>query len=155
MDSRPRTPDPDNCESLGAPVHGKRHITAFRDSLTVLANLRPGANASRTGSIMSNSSGNPAASAQYFQIQSTLQHHETVEGLIVDRLQVGADFICSWLHQQQLERMWCTSHAEQGVILKQRHDRFICCPQDLSCRRDVFFDAVCSLNVKVSAKPCI
>lgn len=64
--------------------------------------------------------------------------------------ELKADMMCSWLHQQQLERMWSTNGLEEGVIIKKAKDEYKCAPEDLRSRPNGVFDAVKKLNVKVT-----
>ncbi|EXJ85841.1 hypothetical protein A1O1_06210 [Capronia coronata CBS 617.96] len=58
------------------------------------------------------------------------------------------DMMCTWLHQQQLEKMWSTNGLEEGVVIKKARDEYKCAPEDLRSRSDGVFDAVRKLNVK-------
>ncbi|KAL9109672.1 MAG: hypothetical protein Q9227_005710 [Pyrenula ochraceoflavens] len=58
------------------------------------------------------------------------------------------DVMVTYLHQQQLIRMWGSEQLEEGVILKRAKDDFVCCPADLANVEGGFYDAVRALNVK-------
>ena len=67
-----------------------------------------------------------------------------------DIIEIKADVMVNWLHQQQLERMWSCEEPGEGVILKKSRDAFTSCPYELQAVRDDLFDAVRRLNVRVS-----
>jgi hypothetical protein len=69
---------------------------------------------------------------------------------LADLVELKADVMCNWLHQQQIEKMWSGSGRGEGVMLKKARDDYMCCPKDLQVERDGLFDAVMKLNVKVS-----
>ena len=54
----------------------------------------------------------------------------------------------TYLHQQQLIRLWASEQLEEGVVLKRGKEDFICCPPDLANAEGGYFDAVRALNVK-------
>ena len=64
-------------------------------------------------------------------------------------MEIKADVMVNWLHQQQLERMWTNGGQGEGVILKKNRDNFTSCPQELQHYRGDLFDAVQKLNVRV------
>ena len=64
-------------------------------------------------------------------------------------MEIKADVMVNWLHQQQLERMWTNGAMGEGVVLKKSRDSYTSCPADLSTYQDDLFDAVCKLNVRV------
>jgi hypothetical protein len=53
-----------------------------------------------------------------------------------------------WSTISGLNRPSCTGDEDEGVVVKQRRDKFVCCPPDLQ-RPGGFFEAVQALNVKV------
>lgn len=67
-----------------------------------------------------------------------------------DVLEIKCDVMVNWLHQQQLESMWTSCGAGEGVVLKKIKDRYTACPSDLAETRGDLFDAVRALNVKVA-----
>lgn len=65
-------------------------------------------------------------------------------------LHIKADVMVSWLHQQQVEKLWSTSLPGEGVILKKARDSFTCCPPSLRNEENGLFDYVAAMNVRVS-----
>lgn len=65
-------------------------------------------------------------------------------------LDVKADVMVSWLHQQQLEKLWAFGIPSEGVVLKKARDNFTCCPATLRDEANGFFDNVVAMNVRVS-----
>jgi hypothetical protein len=41
---------------------------------------------------------------------------------------IKADVMVSWLHQQQLERLWSANMSGEGVVLKKARDNFTSSP---------------------------
>jgi hypothetical protein len=68
-------------------------------------------------------------------------------------LDIKADVMVSWLHQQQVEKLWSTSLPGEGVVLKKGRDNFTCCPLSLRNEGNGLFDQIAALNVKVCIKP--
>ena len=66
-----------------------------------------------------------------------------------DIMEIKADVMVNWLHQQQMERMWTNGAIGEGVVLKKSRDAYTSCPAELSTYQEDFFDAVCKLNVRV------
>ena len=66
-----------------------------------------------------------------------------------DIMEIKADVMVNWLHQQQMERMWSNGAVGEGVMLKKSRDAYTSCPAELSTYQDDFFDAVRKLNVRV------
>lgn len=64
-------------------------------------------------------------------------------------MEIKADVMVNWLHQQQLERMWTNGGVGEGVVLKKGRDAYTACPAELSNHRGDLFDAVTRLNVRV------
>lgn len=58
------------------------------------------------------------------------------------------DVMVNHIWSQQAQLLWYTGDEDEGVIVKQRRDKFVCCPPDLQ-RSGGFFDAIQALNVKV------
>jgi hypothetical protein len=58
------------------------------------------------------------------------------------------DVMVNHIWSQQAQLLWYTGDEDEGVVVKQRRDKFVCCPPDLQ-RSGGFFDAVQALNVKV------
>jgi hypothetical protein len=65
-------------------------------------------------------------------------------------LDVKADVMVSWLHQQQAEKMWIRANPSEGVVLKKTRGRFTCCPEGLRNDPLGFFDQIVAMNVRVS-----
>lgn len=63
-------------------------------------------------------------------------------------LDIKSDVMVTWLHSQQLERMWGHENDNEGVVLKKQRGDFTCSPATL--RGSIFFDQVMAMNVKVS-----
>jgi hypothetical protein len=66
-----------------------------------------------------------------------------------DLKDLKTDMMCSWLYQQQMERMWTTNGLEEGVFLRKARDDYKCAPEDLASKPGGIYDAVRRLNVKV------
>lgn len=66
-----------------------------------------------------------------------------------DIMEIKADVMVNWLHQQQLERMWTNGGLGEGVVLKKGRDTYTSCPGELSDHQGDLFDAVSRLNVRV------
>jgi hypothetical protein len=64
-------------------------------------------------------------------------------------LDIKCDVMVSWLHQQQLERLWGNGCHGEGVVLKKSRERYTAHPDFLKTERGGFFDQVVALNVKV------
>jgi hypothetical protein len=64
-------------------------------------------------------------------------------------LDIKCDVMVSWLHQQQLERLWGNGGHGEGVVLKKSRERYTACPDFLKRERGGFFDQIVALNVKV------
>lgn len=60
------------------------------------------------------------------------------------------EVMVSWLHQQQLERLWYEGTDEEGIILKKSKGIYACCPEQIGQGNQEFNKAVEALNVKVS-----
>lgn len=61
------------------------------------------------------------------------------------------EIMVSWLHQQQIERTWFDSRAnDEGVVLKKSKGEYACCPENLADEPEGFCKAVELLNVRVS-----
>ncbi|ESZ96506.1 hypothetical protein SBOR_3128 [Sclerotinia borealis F-4128] len=54
----------------------------------------------------------------------------------------------SWLHQQQMEKMWITGGPGEGIILKKAKGDFTCCPDSLKTDPSRIFDHIVAMNVK-------
>jgi hypothetical protein len=72
------------------------------------------------------------------------------------------ELMVSWLHQQQMEKIWSGSDAiDEGVVLKKAKGDYACCPESLHNEPEGFRRAVELLNVRVRlhyiwrrSKPC-
>ncbi|CAG8974821.1 hypothetical protein HYALB_00000435 [Hymenoscyphus albidus] len=62
-------------------------------------------------------------------------------------LDVKADVMVNWLHEQQMEKSWCSGGPGEGVVLKKRRDNFTCAPENLSTDSR-FYDMVVAMNVR-------
>ncbi|KAG0651997.1 hypothetical protein D0Z07_1157 [Hyphodiscus hymeniophilus] len=63
-------------------------------------------------------------------------------------LDIKADVMVNWLHQQQGEKMWSTGLPGEGVVLKKGRDSFTCCPRSLKSQENSIFDYVAAMNVR-------
>ena len=70
-------------------------------------------------------------------------------------MEVKADVMINWLHQQQLEKMWANGGQSEGVVLKKSRDNYTCCPPELAHYQGDLFDAVRALNVRVGCSSTI
>ena len=60
------------------------------------------------------------------------------------------ELMVSWLHQQQMEKIWSDSDAiDEGVVLKKSKGDYACCPESLHHEPEGFRKAVELLNVRV------
>lgn len=64
-------------------------------------------------------------------------------------LDIKNDVMVSWLHQQQLERLWANNLPGEGVVLKKSKDNYTCCPKELSAESGGFYDQVMAMNIRV------
>jgi len=58
------------------------------------------------------------------------------------------ELMVNHLWSQQAKMLWYAGDEDEGVVIKQGRDKYVCCPPDLR-RSDGFFDAIQTLNVKV------
>ncbi|KAI9647811.1 hypothetical protein NHQ30_004199 [Ciborinia camelliae] len=65
-------------------------------------------------------------------------------------MNVKADVVVSWLHQQQMEKLWGVGAPGEGVILKRARDNFTCCPPSLKTEPSGIFDYIVALNVRAA-----
>lgn len=65
-------------------------------------------------------------------------------------MSVKADVVVSWLHQQQMEKLWAVGAPGEGVVLKKTKDDFTCCPPSLRTDPSGIFDYITAMNVRVS-----
>lgn len=63
--------------------------------------------------------------------------------------EMKCEVMVSWLHQQQLEKLWFESTAGEGVVLRKSKGVYICCPEKLAEESTGFCSAIETLNVKV------
>jgi hypothetical protein len=70
-------------------------------------------------------------------------------------LDIKADVMVSWLHQQQVEKLWSTSLPGEGVVLKKARDSFTCCPPSLRNEASGIFDQIAAMNVRVRLYACL
>jgi len=69
-----------------------------------------------------------------------------------DLVTLKADMMCSWLHQQQIEKGLVLRIAlTKVVMLKKARDDYMCCPKQLQTEGNGLLEAVSKLNVKVRA----
>lgn len=66
-------------------------------------------------------------------------------------LDIKSDVMVSYLHQQQLEKMWASGAPGEGVILKKAKGIFTCFPSQMEEDPSGIYEAVKAMNVKVSA----
>jgi hypothetical protein len=64
-------------------------------------------------------------------------------------LDIKADMMVNWLHQQQVERLWSRALPGEGVVLKKARDKFSCSPSSLRNEKNGFYDNVVAMNVRV------
>lgn len=72
------------------------------------------------------------------QVAAMQRLHDTKYGVMVNHI---------WSQQAQL--LWYAGEEDEGVVIKSGRDKYVCCPPDLE-RPDGFFEAIKTLNVKVS-----
>ena len=65
-------------------------------------------------------------------------------------LTVRSDVVVSWLHQQQMEKLWAVGAPGEGVILKKGKGDFTRCPPSLRTEPSGIFDHIVAMNVRVS-----
>ncbi|RAL59028.1 hypothetical protein DID88_009057 [Monilinia fructigena] len=65
-------------------------------------------------------------------------------------MNVKADVVVSWLHQQQMEKLWAVGAPGEGVILKKAKDDFTCCPPSLRTEPSGIFDYIVAMNVRAA-----
>jgi hypothetical protein len=65
-------------------------------------------------------------------------------------LDIKTDVMVSWLHKQQLEKLWSSGLPGEGVILKKARGSFACSPATLRNEANGLFDNVVAMNVRVS-----
>jgi hypothetical protein len=68
-------------------------------------------------------------------------------------LDIKADMMVNWLHQQQVERLWSAELPGEGVVLKRARDNFACSPSSLRNEPNGFYDNIVAMNVRVSHNP--
>jgi hypothetical protein len=67
----------------------------------------------------------------------------------VTLLDIKANVMVSWLHQQQVEKLWSASLPGEGVVLKRARDSFTCCPPSLRNEEGGLFDQIAAMNIRV------
>ncbi|KAF7889916.1 uncharacterized protein EAF02_002331 [Botrytis sinoallii] len=65
-------------------------------------------------------------------------------------LTVRSDVVVSWLHQQQMEKLWAVGAPGEGVILKKAKGDFTCCPPSLRSEPSGIFDYIVAMNVRAA-----
>jgi hypothetical protein len=65
-------------------------------------------------------------------------------------LDIKTDIMSSWLHQQQMEKIWSSEPPGEGVVLKKARGIFTCRPSSLRGETNALFDDVMAMNVGVS-----
>ncbi|KAK6607980.1 hypothetical protein H4I96_04215 [Botrytis cinerea] len=65
-------------------------------------------------------------------------------------LTVRSDVVVSWLHQQQMEKLWAVGAPGEGVILKKGKGDFTCCPPSLRTEPSGIFDHIVAMNVRAA-----
>lgn len=63
------------------------------------------------------------------------------------------EVMVSWLHQEQLEKLWYEGSDEEGIVLKKSKGVYACCPESLSEEPEGLRRAIEMLNVRVSDTP--
>lgn len=66
-------------------------------------------------------------------------------------MEIKADLMVNWLHQQQQEKMWIGDGCDEGVVLKKAKDDYVCCPPALRNQDNGLYHSFRKLNVKVSS----
>lgn len=60
------------------------------------------------------------------------------------------EVMVSWLHQEQLEKLWYEGSDEEGIVLKKSKGVYACCPESLTEEPEGLRRAIEMLNVRVS-----
>ncbi|KAM3075073.1 hypothetical protein ACMFMG_007469 [Clarireedia jacksonii] len=63
-------------------------------------------------------------------------------------MDMKSDVMVSYLHQQQLEKMWASGAPGEGVVLKKSKGNFTCFPTQMEKDPSGIYEAVKALNVK-------
>lgn len=63
---------------------------------------------------------------------------------------IKCDVMVNWLHSQQEEKLWVAGEEGEGVVLKKSRGEYTCAPFDLATEMGGLYQAVRTLNVKVS-----
>lgn len=101
-----------------------------------------------TSMILSSSESKDTSTSSFAAVKM-FPHGEFRNSSMNELIELKTDMMCNWLYQQQLEKMWCSNGADEGVMLKKARDDYKCCPKDLQSLPDGLFQAVQKLNVKV------
>lgn len=64
--------------------------------------------------------------------------------------ELKCEVMVSWLHQEQLEKLWYEGSDEEGIVLKKSKGVYACCPEGLSDEPEGLRKAIEMLNVRVS-----
>lgn len=68
-----------------------------------------------------------------------------------DLTNMKSDVMTEYLYKQQCLKLWASSNAEEGVILKRARGDYSSCPDDLRSVQGGLFDQVVAMNVRVCA----
>lgn len=68
-----------------------------------------------------------------------------------DLTNMKSDVMTEYLYKQQCLKLWASSNAEEGVILKRSRGDYACCPDDLRSTKGGLFDQIVTMNVRVCA----
>lgn len=64
-------------------------------------------------------------------------------------LDIKSDVMASWLHQEQMERLWISSMPGEGIVLKRSRGSYTCSPEYLSREIGGLYEQVSAMNVRV------
>jgi len=64
--------------------------------------------------------------------------------------EIKCDVMVNWLYQRQMEKLWTAGGHDEGVVLKKGKGAYTCCPADIMEEPYGFFEAIETLNVRVS-----
>lgn len=98
------------------------------------------------GSINSTPMGSPLVSRPASLYPEGDFRNDTRENII----DIKADVMVTFIHQQQREKVWYSEAPNEGVVLKKGRKDFTCSPDSLRLERNGLFEQVATLNVRVS-----
>ncbi len=64
-------------------------------------------------------------------------------------LDIKSDVMVSWLHQEQMERLWISGMPGEGIVLKKSRGSYTCSPEYLSREIGGLYEQVSAMNVRV------